>query len=117
MNDAIEPSVWNFKSKKVGAWLQYPMSFCEGTILLFARPQMMQDKYRNCRGESSIGKGQGCCIALHDAGIVVPSCKFSGKKMIVLKTDDVTGAFSQFRGGGACPRADFQNVIAHIGAA
>jgi len=39
VNDAIEPSVWNFKSKKVGRLLQYPMSFCEGTILLFARPQ------------------------------------------------------------------------------
>jgi len=36
VNDAIEPSVWNFKSKKVGARSQYPMSFCEGTILLFA---------------------------------------------------------------------------------
>jgi len=118
VNDAIEPSVWNFKSKKVGAWLQYPMSFCEGTILLFARPQMMQDEYRNGRGESSVGKGQGCCVALHDAGATsVLSRYFDGKKMVVLKTDDATGAFSQFRGGGACPRADFQNVIAHIGAA
>jgi hypothetical protein len=79
---------------------------------------MMQDKYRNGRGESSVGKGQGCCIALHDAAaIAVPLCKFSGKELVVFKTDDVTGAFSQFRGGGACPRADFQNVIAHIGAA
>ena len=93
------------------------MNFCEGTILLFSRPQMMQDKYRNCRRESSVGKGQGRRIALQDAGIIVSSCKFCGEEMVVFKTDDMTGAFSQFRGGGAGPRADFQNVIAHIGAA
>jgi len=58
VNDAIEPSVWNFKRKKLPAWLQYTMNFCEGAILQFARPQMMQDKYGDRRRESTIGKWQ-----------------------------------------------------------
>jgi hypothetical protein len=79
---------------------------------------MMQDKYGNRRGETAVGKGQCCRIALHDAGAFpILLRKLGRKQIIVLKADDVTRASPQSGGSGASPRADFQNVIAQIGAA
>jgi len=76
---------------------------------------MMQDEYR--MAEEKFGRQrQGCCIGLHDAGIVVPRGKFSGKKMIVLKTDDMTGAFSHSAVAAPAPRR-FPKRDRHIGAA
>jgi len=44
VDDAVEPSVRDFKSKKSASWLQYAVNFGEGAILQLGRPQMMQDK-------------------------------------------------------------------------
>jgi hypothetical protein len=37
VNDAIEPSVWDFKRKKAAAWLQHAVYFRESAVLQFAR--------------------------------------------------------------------------------
>jgi len=115
MNDAVEPSVWDFKRKKVAAWLQDAVNFREGAILQFARAQMMQDKNSNRRGEDAVGKGQRSRVALHDAGAFSVLLRQARSRfMVIFETDDMRDAFSQFGSGSARTRPNFQKVIAQI---
>jgi len=73
----------------------------------------MQDKNGDRRGEGAIGKWQCCRVALHDAGAVsVLLRKPRGEGMVVFEAGHARDAFSQFGGGSARPRANFQKVIA-----
>jgi len=118
VNDAVEPSVLNFKGNETAAGTQHAVNFRERAILLFAGPQMMQDKNGNRRGEGAVSKGQCCRIALHDAGAVsILLHKPNGGRMIVFEAGHASDEFSQFGGGSARASPDFEKVIAQIGAA
>ena len=70
------------------------------------------------RGEGAIGKGQCRYVALHDVGAVSALLrKARGECMVVFETGYAGNAFSQFGSGSASSCADFQKVIAQIGAA
>ena len=64
----------------------------------------MQDKNSDRRGESTVSKGQGSRIALHDSRAgAVPLCKPNDGHAIVFKAGYALDAFSQFGSSGAWP--------------
>jgi hypothetical protein len=118
MNDAIEPSVWDFKRKKEAAWLEHAVNFHESAVLQFAQAQVMQDENGDRRGEGAIGKWQSRRIALdNSAACFVFLRKPGGEFTVVFETGYARNAFSQLGSGRACPCSDFQEMIAQIGAA
>jgi hypothetical protein len=116
VNDAVEPSIRDFKGKKAAAWLQDAVNFREGAVLELARAQMMQHEDGDGRGEGAVGKGQRCRVALHDAGAVLLRKPY-GEGMVIFETGYARNALSQLGSGGAWASANFEKVISQIGAA
>src|SRR6266436_6429108 len=75
----------------------------------------MQDQDGDGRGEGSVGKGQRCRVALHDAGAVSMLLrKLYGECMVVFETGYARNALSQLGSGGPWPGANFEKVIAQV---
>ncbi len=102
----------------MASWLQHAVNFREGAILELARAQVMQREDGDGRGKGAVGEWQCCRIALHNASAVsVALRKSCGECMVIFETGYARNALSQFGRGGAWPGANFEKVIAQIGAA
>jgi hypothetical protein len=116
VNQAMEPSIGDFKSEKLSAGTEHTVNFGERAILHFAGAQMMQDANSDGGGEGTVRKWQRGGITLHDrAGAGAICMSDSGREvMAVFQAGHAQDAPTQFQGRGSSARADFQKMIAEI---